>query len=383
MPRAGDVRLETAARPAAPPAATPAPACCSPCTTQIANTTPDDRHQRAARYFANMRASVQSSSVQSLTASLRQTCRSTAPERPSRRLVDPSCSTHRPSFIFAMRSAKSKTRLSCVTTITARSAPTRHLAHQLHHRRARVSCPAPRSARRTRAAAAREPAPGRWPPAAAARRTVARARVQPGRPARRGSSSSLRLRDRLRRGPPVDQQRHRGVLRGRQRRQQVELLEHEADVRRRGTAPSARRAIRGRSCPSTSALARVGSRMPGDRPRSASSSRSPTARPAASTRRPTHVQVDAAQCAVTSRRPGPVRLHDVPAMHGHVRRQVGRPPQSSLPFVCRARCTLIASALEHHRRLQHQHLPHADQRTPAADHQHRTAGERRAAASGM
>ena len=68
---------------------------------------------------------------------------------------------------------------------------------------------------------------------------LARAGSRPARPCRASSSTRPACADGLARGPAGDEQRHGGVLGGGQGRQQVVLLEDEADVLAAEARPSA------------------------------------------------------------------------------------------------------------------------------------------------
>ena len=139
--------------------------------------------------------------------------------------------TIRPSSIRAMRSANSKMRASCVTMISARSVADARPRAAAPSPCGRSRGPARWSARRRRSASGRAPAPGRSRRAAAARRTAATA-ASCDAVAQADAAEHLLapLSMRFARADAVDQQRHGDVLRGGQRRQQVERLEHEPDV---------------------------------------------------------------------------------------------------------------------------------------------------------
>ena len=139
-----------------------------------------------------------------------------------------SISTIRPSSIRAIRSPKWKTRLSCVTTTTARSGRTAACAEQLHHGQAGLVVERGGRLVADQQAAARAPAPGRSPPAAAGRRRAGLGRLSIFLPIPSES------RTRRHAGPPArrpagDDQRDRRVLGGRQGGQEVVLLEDKAD----------------------------------------------------------------------------------------------------------------------------------------------------------
>ena len=133
--------------------------------------------------------------------------------------------------MWTMRSPKSKTRLSCVTTMTARpgctatrfaatpspSGPTAASSAAVgsSHTSSRGSWTRPR-AMATRCC---------WPPDSCDGQDVQLVARVP-----TASSIRLGLGDGLAPRHPGDEQRHGGVLGRRQGRQQVVLLEHEADV---------------------------------------------------------------------------------------------------------------------------------------------------------
>ena len=140
-----------------------------------------------------------------------------------------------------------------------------HLADQLHHRPARLA------ASRAAVGSSHTSSRGSW---TSARAMATRCCCPPdscvgvatsaGSPRPTAASSSRGLRHAPCGGPSRRSAAARGVLGGRQRRQQVVLLEHEADVRRRGTGPSARRPSASGSGPSTSTSPPVGVEQPGD-----------------------------------------------------------------------------------------------------------------------
>ena len=105
----------------------------------------------------------------------------------------------------------------------------RDLAEQFHHRRPAWR-PAPRSAHRRPATAACAQAPGRSPRAVAVRRRVARERHSPGLRVRHVPGPHALPGARLAAGYAGDQERQAGVLGRGQGRQQVVLLEDEAEI---------------------------------------------------------------------------------------------------------------------------------------------------------
>ena len=132
--------------------------------------------------------------------------------------------------MWAMRSPKWKTRLSCVTTITARSGRTATLAQQLHHV-CPVSC-VEGGGRLVADEQARlvDQRPGDGHSLLLRRRKAGRAgnRLRCAMPS--VIQQLLGPSDRLVALPAGDRQRDGGVLGRRQGGQQVVLLEHEADV---------------------------------------------------------------------------------------------------------------------------------------------------------
>ena len=135
-------------------------------------------------------------------------------------------------------------RLSCVTMITARSPSMAIVAQAAPESCGRSLRRAPRSARRTPASADGAPAPGRSPHAAAGRRKACPADCSTRSPMPILREQLLRLGHCFPLRIALDHQRHRRVLGRRQRRQQIELLKHEADVVAAKCGPPPRRQLR-------------------------------------------------------------------------------------------------------------------------------------------
>ena len=193
-----------------------------------------------------------------------------------------SISTTWPSSMWAMRSPKWKTRLSWVTTTTARSgrtADSRSSCITVGRSRGRGR----RSARRRPAVRGREPAPGRSPPAASVRRRAARAgsftflpmpMAARTSPARRTAGALLQ---------PAITSGMAAFSAAVKAGKEVVLLEHEADVL--GPEPRLHPiAHPGDVVAEDAHLARVGVEDAGDHREQAWSCRSPRARRSATSR---------------------------------------------------------------------------------------------------